>query len=245
MRSFKYREADVIITLLGKKTGKISAVVKGARKPKSSMRGTVQLFNYGYYLLYRGKSLYTAVQCETLEPFVKLRENLLKFAYASYISEILTLVLPEEEVNNAAFDLLLTSLKIISEENEVLGARYFDINLMKISGFFPRLLSCVACAKNILNDRGSIVFVASKGGVLCSWCSRDEKEGIPVSRGTLVLTNRLSSMEPDLLKKLKIAPQFFEEMAEITRGFWRFILDRELKTLDFVDNVQDMNKKEG
>ncbi|KUK10288.1 MAG: DNA repair protein RecO [Clostridia bacterium 41_269] len=208
------------------------------------MRGTVQLFNYGYYLLYKGKSLYTAVQCETVEPFVPLREQLLKLAYASYISELLTHIMPHEEVNPAAFDLLLSSLKLISDENEVLGARYFDINLMKISGFFPRLLSCVVCAKNVLNDRGTIVFTASKGGVLCSQCSQNEDEGIPVSRGTLVLTNRLSSMEPDFLKKLKIAPQFYEEMAEITKEFWKFILERELKTLNFINNVKDMNKKE-
>jgi len=236
----------VIITLLGKKTGKISAVVKGARKPKSSMRGTVQLFNYGYYLLYKGKSLYTAVQCETLEPFVHLREELLKFAYASYISELLTLILPEEEVNTAAFDLLLTSLKIISEEDEVLGARYFDINLMKISGFFPRLLSCTACGREVLKeDKSTIFFSASRGGVLCSRCSQNAERGIPVSRGTLALIDRLSSIEPKLLKKLKIAPSFYKEMDMITKDFWEFTLERKLKTLDFISNVKDVHKKPG
>jgi len=235
LRSIKYGEADIILTLLGCRTGKISAIAKGARKPKSRMRGTVQLFNYGNYLLYRGKSFYTVTQCETKEPFTILREDLLKFAYASYIAELLTEVLPEEEINTGAFILLISVLNMIAKKEEILAVRLFDAKLLKLAGYQPQLTACVACGGRLDEN---IVFSAREGGVLCSGCSKNFSAGVPVKKGTLAVLSRLAGTDLKRAERLKIGSTYYDEMEKLLEVYWEYILEKRLKSLDFIKTVR-------
>jgi DNA repair protein RecO (recombination protein O) len=46
IRSREYGESDRLITLFSREMGKIEAIAKGVRKPKSTQRGGTQLFTY-------------------------------------------------------------------------------------------------------------------------------------------------------------------------------------------------------
>ena len=226
LRSYKYGESDLILTLLGRSTGKISVIAKGARKTKSRMRGTLQLFSIGDYLLYRGKSLYTVTQCETREPFVILREDLSKFAYASYCTEIVRELLPEEERNLQAYRLLSSTLNFIAVSQEEFAARLFDIRMLKIAGFLPELCRCVRCG-GLLPERP--FFNCLEGGAVCCGAA----EGIRVGKDTLAIMNCLAQIDMDKAGRIKPSPKNLEEMEKVVKSYWEFILEKACKQYNY------------
>ena len=231
LRSFKFGEADLILTLFGRNTGKISAIAKGARKTKSRMRGALQLFSRGEYLLYQGKSLYTITQCEILDPFLVLRQNLSKFAYASYCTEILRDLLLEEEINLPAYNLISEIFQIMCSKDEELAARIFDAHMLKISGYQPQLSCCVKCGKP-LPERP--VFSCLEGGVACCGGAR----GIPIGRDTLAVMDRISQMEINKVDRLKPSPKHFCEMETVMRAYWEYILEKRLLSVQFIEKMR-------
>ncbi|MDO7202942.1 DNA repair protein RecO [Paraclostridium bifermentans] len=46
LRSARYKENDLILTIFTRKLGKISAIAKGAKRNKSSLLSSSQVFSY-------------------------------------------------------------------------------------------------------------------------------------------------------------------------------------------------------
>jgi len=221
----------MILTLLGRSTGKVSAIAKGARKSTSKMRSSVQLFSQGNYLLYRGKSLYTLTQCETKEPFLILRQDLSKFAYASYCVEIIREALPEGEVNLPAYNLLSNVLKMMCISDERLAARLFDFRMLKISGYLPHLTCCVKCGRP-LPDKA--VFSSQDGGMVC--CGG--VSGVLVGKDTVAIMSRLAEIEISKANRLKPSPKHLSEMEKVTKAYWETVLEKPLQSVEFIDRMR-------
>ena len=83
-----YGETDRILTLYTREQGRLSAIAKGCRRTTSRLAAATELFMYGKYLLATGKSLEIVTQSETRESFPRLRSDVLRIAYASYIVEL-------------------------------------------------------------------------------------------------------------------------------------------------------------
>ena len=231
MRSFKYGEADLILTLFGRSTGKISAIAKGVRKTKSRMRAAVQLFSAGDFLLYKGKSLYTVTQCQMEQPFLSLRQDLSKFAYASYCTEIIREMLPEEEVNIPAFILLTEVFQMMSCSGEEIAARKFDLKMLQLSGYQPELSCCVRCSGPLPE---APVFSNLDGGVIC--CGRGK--GIKIGRDTLAVMRCLMDQNVHTVSRLKPSPKNFLEMEQVLKGYWEFILEKNLMSVEFIEKMR-------
>src|SRR5690554_1201034 len=95
LKNRKYRETDSILTIFTRKVGKINAIAKGARRPKSNLLAGIQPFCYSEFVLYKGRNLYTVSQCDSKEIFYPLREDLKKLSYASYLMELVEAVIVE------------------------------------------------------------------------------------------------------------------------------------------------------
>jgi len=59
IRTRNLGEADRIITLYTRDRGKVEGVARGSRRARSRLMGATQLFTYGHYLMYSGRSLDT------------------------------------------------------------------------------------------------------------------------------------------------------------------------------------------
>ncbi len=199
LRARDYGESDRILTLLSPELGKISAIAKGVRKQKSSLRGPTQLFCHSRFELAVGKSMYIARQAETLEAFRPLRESLELIAYASYLAELIDAVTPEGRVAPEMYILLLSGFVLLSlGEDAELSARWLEAQLLKLLGVRPQLDACVECGQK---PQG-IGFILSPelGGLLCSRCSGGREE---LSAGSVQMLARLMQTEAKRLFTLK------------------------------------------
>ncbi len=109
LRSYPYREADLIVSFFTREQGKLRGVARGVRLPKNNKFGTGLerlALSHVYYVQRENRDLVTLQRAELAGP-----SNLWKAAYPTsivldVIAETADLLLPEQEPHDAYFRLL-------------------------------------------------------------------------------------------------------------------------------------------
>lgn len=234
-------EADRIITLFTREEGKVEAVARGARRPRSRLAGTTQPFTLGQFQLFRGKGLDNISQCEVEEGFAALRDDLSRMAYASYVCELTDAITSERDANEELFFLLSAALQLCAAGDDLpLVARLFELRALAATGYQPALDHCAACGGE-LGDASQLRFAVAQGGVLCQNCAGGEASGpvVNISRGTLETMRRLQQI--DLRRALMLKPDQATraEMEAVLEEHIGWRLERRLKTREFLSLVKD------
>src|SRR5690625_1197547 len=89
IKSQNYGETHKIITIYSHENGKLSAICRGANRPRSRFSSVTQLFIKGRFLVYLSKGLSTIQQGEVVFSNRHIREDIIKTAYASYVVELI------------------------------------------------------------------------------------------------------------------------------------------------------------
>lgn len=139
IRSREYGEADRLLTLFSREQGKLEAIAKGVRKPKSTQRGGSQLFTYGDFLLYQGKSLDTISQAHPRESFSHLWDDFDRSVAASSMVELLDISTIRQQPEPRLFFLTLHFLFLLKEVDPYLAQAAYALRLMDIQGYLPAL----------------------------------------------------------------------------------------------------------
>lgn len=227
IRSRDYGEADKILTLYTKEYGKIQAIAKGVRKPVSRLRGGVQMFAHSRLLLYRGKTLDTVSQSENIEAFGGLQNDLNKLVYASYLMELLESAVPDREPNERLFLTTLLSLGLLLGDDPELVCRMYEIRLLYLLGYCPYLSNCMNCHQEL--GTGTFFLCPETGGIVCQSCAKDTVKKVRASSGTILTLEKLLTIDPRQLFRLKISKVMREEL-EIALGIYlEYHLERAVK----------------
>lgn len=230
LKNRDYKEADKLLTIYTPE-GKVSAIAKGVRKLKSKMRGGIQLFTHSQFVLYRGRSLATVTQCEVLHPFTALRNDLNRFAYAAYMAELTTELVPEGEPNKELFYLLLTCLHLLQNYPPGLVTRLFEIRIINLLGYAPELERCLSCGREV---QDKIQFSLDQGGILCPHCGKGQKLSVNISRGALASLKALGSMDLDKCCRLKLSAAHERELSVLLGRYIELRLEKPLRTREFL-----------
>lgn len=239
IRTRDFDEADKILVMLTREEGKISAVAKGARRPRGRYAAAAQIFTQVKAALFHGRNLDTLSQVEIVESFRNLREDLLRMAYGSYICEIMDEMLREKQRSESAYLLLLTTLHLLNamEMDPEPIRRAYELKLFSILGFRPSFDECVACSKP-LGPAPVVRFAPGLGGVLCPTCPSDGEVVHRVSRGTLETMKRL--MDGDIRRAhiIRVAGEMAGEMDRVIGDYIKVRTERPLKSKEFLDSLR-------
>lgn len=235
LRARNYSEADQLLTLYTEKRGKLTAIVKGVKKPKSKLRGGVQVFSHTNLDLYLGKNLATVTQAETINTFAPLREDLLRMGSSAYLAELLDSLILEGESDPRLFNLILMGFYLLSLEDPRLATKVMEIRLLRELGYEPQLESCVNCGQKA----GGGSFSPELGGLLCDQCLKDKPspDFVKISGETCVILRQFMNMELSKINRLRISPNAKKELDEILDLHITTCLGKKLKSKEFLDNI--------
>lgn len=135
---FPQGEVDRRIVLLTREVGKITAFVKGARRQGSRFCGTTDLFAYGTFDLYVGKTSYNVQNAEIQNYFEFLRSDMEAAYYGMYFSELVEYYALENNDESLLLLLLyraLQGLKSDKLDNPFVRC-VFEIKLFMLEGEF-------------------------------------------------------------------------------------------------------------
>lgn len=230
-------EADKILTVYTPGKGKLKLVAKGVRRTTSRMGGHLELFMHCKLLVAKGRNLDLVTQSETINPFINLRNNLALFAYACYGLELLDRLTEEEGSENyPVFSLLSEFLEALDGGHDpITTTRAYELHLLGYLGYRPQITRCVRCN----NDLEPVVnyFSPELGGALCPACGNIERRSIEVSVDGLKVLRYLQKNNFASGPRLRLKPELRNELEHIMRSYTRYLLERDLKSAEFVHNV--------
>jgi len=241
IRSMDFSESDKLVTFFTQKCGKIKGIAKGAKRSKKRFSGTLELFSLvNLQFFEKSTSDLTRIDhCDLIKAFSEIRRDIKKVGYASYFMELIDEIVGEKEKNSELFEPLVTLLSVLNGNKKFSEGivRIFEIRFLSILGYQPNLNSCTLC-RNVFQNEAQVWFSPSQGGAICHKCSPGLTDVYSVSRGTLKILNRGREISLDKIDRLAFSQQALSESKEILSKFIRFHLNKDLKSLRFMDKMK-------
>lgn len=132
-----FGEADRILTICTRDYGKVTALAKGVRRPRSKKAGHVELGNWCKVFIARGKNIDLLTEVETKRAFGIANFSEGKANRIYHLLELVEGLTPEHQKNLNVFILLVQFLKKCErEENFSFLSSVFKVKLMAALGFF-------------------------------------------------------------------------------------------------------------
>lgn len=169
IRRSDYSDYDRMVTLFSPMHGRIDAIARGCRRPKSPLLNACEPFTSGEFQLYQKGERFTLEQCQISESFYELRTDYDRLQHGVYWLKLLDAsVMPDVPMEN----LFLITLQALAHLNysdlptEMLTMA-FEMHLMAQLGYAPRVDVCLKCGRSIDSDAH---FDAECGGCVCLNC---------------------------------------------------------------------------
>lgn len=236
LRQRRFGEADKICVLFTPQLGRVEAVAKGLRRPRSKLAGHLEPLTQVSLLLARGRNLDIITQAETQNAFADLHDDLDRLSRGLYLAELVDRFTDAAGDVGNLYRLLLEALTRIDRDDGLdLIARWFEMRILVDQGYQPRLDACVHCASPLEADGNSLAPLL--GGVVCPDC-RVGLPGRPLSGKAFKLLRFLQSSPYDEVARVRIDQALGAEIETHLRDLVHVALDQEVKSAGFVDTVR-------
>jgi DNA repair protein RecO (recombination protein O) len=231
LRTQKLGEADRIVTLLTRRTGRVRAVAKGVRRTRSKFGARLEPFMHVDVQLYAGRSLDIVTQAETIAPYGQR----LAIDYARYTSGTAMLETAErftaEEREPAVqqFLLLVGGLRALAEggRDPGLALDAFLVRSLAVAGYAPSFDACTRCGAAGPHP----FFAVAAGGAACARC-RPAGAATPAAQ-TLALLAALLSGDWDTADAS--VDRHRREASGLVAAYLQWHLERGLRSLVLVE----------
>jgi len=240
LRCLDYGESDRIVHFYTLEFGKLSGIAKGAKKSRKRFANALEPFSCVNILFTkRGRdSLAFVENCDMIDHYAAIRDDLDKTLLASYLMEVTEQFTMEGKRQDGLYNLLVQFLTLIAEgkPSESL-IRFFEIRLLKLAGYEPILDHCAACGHPVGNG-DSYYFQPKDGGIRCHGCKKSDEQAVVLSTGTIKSLLAGRDMGTDRIGRLMLSPQSAEESRKMMTSFIRYLLGRELKSLQVLQQIR-------
>jgi DNA repair protein RecO (recombination protein O) len=231
LRTQKLGEADRVITLLTRRTGRVRAVAKGVRRTSSRFGSRLEPFTHVDLQLAEGRSLDVVTQAETLSPYgAWMGSDYERYTAGTAMLETADrLVMEEKEPALQQFLLLVGALRAICDAGRAPGQVLdsFLLRSLAVSGYAPSFDTCARCGA----EGPHRAFSPAAGGMQCATC-RVPGSAQPVPE-TVVLLGALLSGDWPAVEASDVRHR--REATGLVAAYLSWHLERGLKSLAHVE----------
>ena len=241
-KTTKYGETSLIVTVLTKDFGRISAIANSVRTKKSQMLAGLQLFAYSEIVMYKAKSkkgLYNLNEMSVQESFSSLRYDLDKMAYASYFAEAATVATPEDAPDENILRLLLNTLYALDKEMcpyEKIKT-VFEWRLAAEAGYAPLISGCESCGA------GDAAYLSlATGTALCEACGSGKAGAAKLSPAMIKLIEYITTTDSRQIFSFDAGEKTVNYLSRVSEGYLKSQLDRDFPTLNYLNKVKALEQ---
>jgi DNA repair protein RecO (recombination protein O) len=231
-------DVDRIITVITAEKGKLQAVAKGARRPRSKFGTGTKLLCYSDFTLFKSKSMYIVNACETVNCFYGLREDVERLTYSAHILEIVNDVVQEDQTCTDVMRLILNTLHFLSMRDKKPGliTSIFEMRLLAITGYTPFVSGCMECGRA---DIDNMMFSFSMCGFLCAErkCAKNDQYAVKLLPGTIKAMFHIIHSNITDLYGFSLSEQVLSELAKVSRRYLTERLEKNYTKLDYLKKL--------
>lgn len=187
LRLVPWSETSLIVTLWTRDFGKLSAIAKGARRPKSPFESALDLLAQTSVVFYpkSGDVLDLLTEAKLVRRFRSAQRNLASLYCGYYVAELLLTLTEEGSPVPELYELTCRTLVEFDRDQDPLACLLrFEWHLLRLLGHMPNLENCVGCGGEIdRNER--IPFGIEAGGILCRRCLAGQRQILRLQAATI------------------------------------------------------------
>lgn len=230
-----YSETSKILYIITKEHGYISVLSKGCKSIKSPLRSVSTRLTYGKFIIYykEGK-LSTLKEVSVLNMFKNIKKDINKISYSSYLLELSTGVVKQNN-DKTIFDNLINALIKIDEGFDPLVImNILELKYLELLGVMPIIDQCALCGKKT----GIVTLSSYRGGYVCDRCYTNENI---VSDKTIKLIRMFYYVDISKISKLDVSEKCKNEINRFLDDYYSRYTGLYLKSKKFIQNLQKIN----
>ena len=138
LHTYPYKETSLIVEAFARRFGRVALLARGARRPRSAMRGVLLSFHALRLSWSASAELGTLIAAEWSCALQPLAGRALMCGF--YLNELLLRLLPRDDPHESLFDTYGETLQRLSLQNDLAGVlRSFEKRLLAELGYAPLL----------------------------------------------------------------------------------------------------------
>ena len=228
-------ENDKRITLLTKEKGKISAFVRGARRPGNHLMAASDSFAFGTFYLYPGKESYTLASAEITNYFRELASDVVKTYSAYYFLELAQYYSVENQDGSQLLNLIYAAFKALLNEkiNDRLVRYVYELKILVLNGEYPDFFGCRKC-----NGKDNLTgFSIFMNGCVCDKCFSHTNDVISVSQSTLYALQYVVYSDIGKLYTFTVSDEVLTELKMVVGRCVHVYIDYKMNSLEILDTL--------
>ncbi len=237
LRSVNYKESDQILTVLTQELGKLTVSARASRKKGGGVSAAAQMLVWSEMTLYEYNQRWGLKEAVTNWEFRGVREDLDKFALASYFSEVTDQLTPEQFPVPEWLALLLNALYALEKLDRPLELikAVFEMRAMCLSGYEPLIDGCAVCGG--VPDQPQ--FHLREGVLHCKACAKELASGssLPLCPASIAALNHIVHGSSKRLYSFRLGQTAQKRLSDVCEAFLLTQLERGFSTLDFYKQI--------
>ena len=229
LRQYSLSEYDRIVVFVTREHGRVRAVARGVKKPKSYLAGCLEPLNHVRIEFYirEGRDLAQVRQAEIIHSYLGKSPSLEQIYTYTYFAELINEIVQDNNPNFALFRLFLASLDVGERRSVGLAlVRYFEIWCLKLNGLIANYDYCSNCGKCV-KDEEFFAWIET-GQVRC--CSCAHERGIRVRAAAAAALQAMIEVSPERFVSRPFPEAAAVDLERLTQRLLALHLEKQLKS---------------
>lgn len=225
-------EYDKRISLLTLERGRISAFLRGAKRPKGSSFSSIGPFCFGKFYIYERRNSNSVVRAEITERFFGVQKDLTNIAYGSYFLDAAEYYSREYFEERDRLGLVIQSLRALESAKFApeLVLLIYELKNIAIMGEYPNIFSCATCGDK---DK-ALLFSFEERVSYCADCGKG-KNLVPLSEGARYALFFIFSTPVEKLFSFKLSESVTKELRDFTDRYKKLYFNHSFPTYDMLE----------
>jgi DNA repair protein RecO (recombination protein O) len=215
IRAIDYSETSQIVSFFTRATGKIDAIAKGSKRPKSPFDGPIEVLSHGniVFTASAGEKLATLTEFQQQPTLINLRNNLFVLYVCLFAAELMNKLTHDYDPHPELFDSFLEFLNNANQQHSTSDQQrdilalliLFQLAMLREIGLQPILNHCVNCKTQYAtcNTQYETYFSSSANGLICRDCESSFPDKIRLTKEASACLVRLKQIPESAEKTLK------------------------------------------
>ena len=238
LRVVPFSETSAVLTLYTKRHGKVSALAKGARRPKSSFESALDVLAICrvVFLAKQGQTLDLLTEAKLERRFRCASRDLTRLYAGYYVVELLRELTIEGNPQPQLYGVAYHAVCSLDDGGDPLQEIVvFAARTLRLLGHLPASRNCVECGRDV-DSSGRIAFGHREGGVLCWHCKPGKRNVVTISQAALEILRELADVNCQGLACVQQpgARRAVGELRGVLDHYVQHLIGRRLRTTEYL-----------
>ena len=235
LRTRAYGESDKIVIFLTEDMGKLTGIAKGARNSRRRFANCLDPFTrvQVHFRTRPNAGMVFMESCDLLEPPGALSDPA-KFAYGSYLVELIDQLTAEAQPVHELYHLLVEGLGELRRGAATTAfLRAFELRVLQHTGYEPQLQRCARCQRPV-SEAERAFLDALDGGIVCGSCRANGQPVVPVAGETLAVLTQIKAVTLADARLRQLSAATAAEAAQLMSRLLALHLSRPLQSVKLI-----------